>query len=130
MQFLENKWGERRISDELQNTGVAFGLVPIHLRASQVLLSSATSTLKSFTRRSFFPRAHLAYEVIRNMAVWQIEYFEVGASTPYLRERFFSVNAKDVAVRRFVRLGGDDFLKITSSKMVLLNRLKEVLHSW
>jgi hypothetical protein len=64
-----------------------------------------------------------------NMAAWQLEYFEVGASLPYMRETFFRVDARDVAILRFIRLGGDDILKITSSKVVPLNWLKKIFHS-
>jgi hypothetical protein len=62
------------------------------------------------------------------MAVWQLEYFEVGASLPYMRETFFRVDARDGAILRFIHIGGDDILKVTSSKIVALSWLKKILH--
>jgi hypothetical protein len=66
-------------------------------------------------------------EVMFNMAVWQLEYFEIGAPLPYMRETFFRVDARDVAILRFIHMGGDDTLKVTSSKMVALSWLKKIL---
>jgi hypothetical protein len=48
------------------------------------------------------------------MGIWQLEYFEAGASTAYMRETFYSVEAKDSAVALYARYGGDDVLKVTA----------------
>jgi hypothetical protein len=46
------------------------------------------------------------------MGIWQLEYFEAGASTAYMRETFYSAETKDSAVELFARYGGDDVLKV------------------
>jgi hypothetical protein len=50
------------------------------------------------------------------MGIWQLEYFEAGASTAYMRETFYSVEAKDSAVALYGRYGGDDVLKVTAPR--------------
>jgi hypothetical protein len=48
------------------------------------------------------------------MGIWQLEYFEAGASTAYMRETYYSAEAKDSAVALYARHGGDDVLKVTA----------------
>jgi hypothetical protein len=50
------------------------------------------------------------------MGIWQLEYFEAGASTAYMRETFYSAEAKDSAVALYARFGGDDVLKVTARR--------------
>jgi hypothetical protein len=50
------------------------------------------------------------------MGIWQLEYFEAGASTAYMRETFCSTEAKDSAVALYARFGGDDVLKVTARR--------------
>lgn len=47
------------------------------------------------------------------MTVWRLEYFEDGSPNAYMTETHFSSQQRDTAVARFLRLGGDDVLKIT-----------------
>jgi hypothetical protein len=48
------------------------------------------------------------------MGIWYLRYFEAGAPTAYACETYYSLKAKDVAVARYLRLGGDDILKVTT----------------
>lgn len=48
------------------------------------------------------------------MTLWQLEYFEEGSRNAYRIEKYFSVEKKNAAVARYLRLGGDDVLHITS----------------
>jgi hypothetical protein len=50
------------------------------------------------------------------MGIWELEYFEAGASTAYMSETFYSVEAKDSAVALYARHGGDDVLKVTAPR--------------
>jgi len=50
------------------------------------------------------------------MTVWRLEYFEGGSPDAYIVETYFSSEERDVAVARYLRLGGDDILKITSKR--------------
>jgi hypothetical protein len=47
------------------------------------------------------------------MPIWVFEYFERGAPTAYLRQTLVGAEARNAAVLQFLRLGGDDLLKIT-----------------
>jgi hypothetical protein len=62
------------------------------------------------------PATALQLEVEKTMGIWHLEYFEAGATTAYMSETFFGVGAKDEAVARFFRLGGDDALRVSASK--------------
>jgi hypothetical protein len=44
---------------------------------------------------------------------WQAKYFEAGSDLPYRIEVFLSRAKLDVAVALYLRVGGDDTLKIT-----------------
>ena len=48
------------------------------------------------------------------MGIWYLEYFEAGETTAFMSETFFGVGAKDEAVARFFRLGGDDVLRVSA----------------
>jgi hypothetical protein len=50
------------------------------------------------------------------MTVWRLEYFEGGSPNAYMIETYFSSEERDAAVARYLRLGGDDILKITSKR--------------
>jgi hypothetical protein len=60
-------------------------------------------------RASFYPQSEVEFI----MGIWQLEYFEAGASTAYMRETFYGVEAKNSAVALYARYGGDDVLKVT-----------------
>jgi hypothetical protein len=45
--------------------------------------------------------------------LWQAKYFEAGSDLPYRIEVFLSRAKLDVAVALYLRVGGDDTLKIT-----------------
>jgi hypothetical protein len=45
---------------------------------------------------------------------WQFHYFESGANEPYCRKTFRSRKEMEVALARFLRLGGDDDLQVVS----------------
>jgi hypothetical protein len=48
------------------------------------------------------------------MGIWHLRYFEAGTTTAYMCETYFSAKARDVAVARYLRLGGDDILKVAN----------------
>lgn len=48
------------------------------------------------------------------MTVWRLEYFADGSPDAYMIETYFSAEERDAAVARYLRLGGDDVLKVTS----------------
>jgi hypothetical protein len=45
---------------------------------------------------------------------WQFYYFESGARHPYCHRTFYSRSEMEVALARFMRLGGDDDLQVIS----------------
>jgi hypothetical protein len=45
---------------------------------------------------------------------WQFYYFESGANEPYCRKTFRSRKEMEFALARFLRLGGDDDLRVVS----------------
>jgi hypothetical protein len=49
------------------------------------------------------------------MTVWRFEYFETGSTFPY-SQTYFSAEQRDSAVNHYLRLGGDDQLKVTSAR--------------
>jgi hypothetical protein len=48
------------------------------------------------------------------MGIWHLRYFEAGATAAYMCETYYSVKTRDVAVARYLRLGGDDILTVTT----------------
>ena len=52
------------------------------------------------------------------MTFWRLEYFEGGSPNAYVIETYFRLEERDAAVARYLRLGGDDILKITSKNVL------------
>jgi hypothetical protein len=50
------------------------------------------------------------------MTIWHLKYFESGSAVPYMSQTYFSAEEKDSAVTHYLRLGGDDVLKVTSAR--------------
>jgi hypothetical protein len=50
------------------------------------------------------------------MIIWCLEYFEDASLNAYMSETYFSAEKRDAAIARYLRLGGDDVLKITSEQ--------------
>jgi hypothetical protein len=64
------------------------------------------------------------------MSVWKLKFFELGSQSAYDTKFFYSREAAEVALRHYLRLGGDDILKVISPKdnvslrSWLVNRLR------
>jgi hypothetical protein len=50
------------------------------------------------------------------MTIWRLEYFESGSVLPYMSGTYFSAEERDSAVTHYLRLGGDDLLKVTTAR--------------
>ena len=64
------------------------------------------------------------------MRVWKLKFFELGSQSAYDLQLFYSREATEVAIRQYLRLGGDDILEVISPKnnstfrSWLVNRLR------